>query len=240
MIALTEIEAEALRREADLMDTPSTSVASYIRDLFLPPDPQLEAALQRATAAGLRSIQVPPELGRLLGILVQATGARRVLEIGTLGGYSAIHLARALPTDGRLISLEIDDRHAQVARENLAHAGLANRAEVRVGAALDLLPALSAEAPFDMAFIDADKESYAAYLDWCLRLVRPGGMIVVDNVLSRSGIVSPSADDDAGTRAIAAMNEAAARDPRLDAMIVPARDGRDGVLLAVVRAGGIS
>jgi caffeoyl-CoA O-methyltransferase len=240
MIALTEIEAEALRREADLMDTPSTSVASYIRDLFLPPDPQLEAALQRATAAGLRSIQVPPELGRLLGILVQATGARRVLEIGTLGGYSAIHLARALPTDGRLISLEIDDRHAQVARENLAHAGLANRAEVRVGAALDLLPALSAEAPFDMAFIDADKESYPAYLDWCLRLVRPGGMIVVDNVLSRSGIVSPSADDDAGTRAIAAMNEAAARDPRLDAMIVPARDGRDGVLLAVVRAGGIS
>ena len=121
------------------MDTPSTTVASYIRDLFLPPDPQLEAALQRAAAAGLRSIQVPPELGRLLGILVQATGARRVLEIGTLGGYSAIHLARALPADGRLISLELDERHAQVARENLSHAGLADRAEVRVGAALDLL-----------------------------------------------------------------------------------------------------
>jgi len=217
------------------MDTPSTTVASYIRDLFLPPDPQLEAALQRAAAAGLRSIQVPPELGRLLGILVRATGARRVLEIGTLGGYSAIHLARALSADGRLISLELDERHAQVARENLSHAGLADRAEVRVGAALDLLPALTADAPFDLAFIDADKESYPAYLGWCMQLVRPGGTIVVDNVLSRRGVMPPAADDAAG-RAIAAMNEAAARDPRLDAIIVPARDGRDGVLLAVVRA----
>ena len=105
------------------MDTPSPTDSSYIRDLFLPPDPQLEAALRRAAEAGLRSIQVPPELGRLLGILVQATGARRVLEIGTLGGYSAIHLARALPTDGHLISLELDERHAQVARENLSQAG---------------------------------------------------------------------------------------------------------------------
>ena len=216
------------------MDTPSTSAGSYIRDLFLAPDPQLEAALQRAAAAGLRSIQVPPELGRLLGILVRATGARRVLEIGTLGGYSAIHLARALPADGRLISLEIDERHAQVARENLSEAGLADRAEIRVGAALDLLPALGGDAPFDLAFIDADKGSYPAYLEWCLRLVRPGGMIVADNVLSR-GVVSPT-DDDVDGQAIAAMNEAAARDPRLDAIIVPARDGRDGVLLAAVRA----
>jgi predicted O-methyltransferase YrrM len=209
--------------------------ASYIRDLFLPPDPQLEAALQRAAAAGLRSIQVSPEIGRLLGILVQATGARRVLEIGTLGGYSAIHLARALPADGRLISLELDERHAQVARENLSDAGLADRADVRVGAALDLLPALSTDAPFDLAFIDADKESYPAYLEWCMQLVRPGGMIVVDNVLSRQGVM-PSAADDAGGRAIAAMNEMAAREPRLNAIIVPARDGRDGLLLAVVRA----
>lgn len=217
------------------MDTPNMTVAAYIRDLFLPPDPQLEAALQRAAVAGLRSIQVSPEIGRLLGILVQATGARRVLEIGTLGGYSAIHLARGLPTDGRLISLEIDDRHAQVARDNLADAGLTDRAEVRVGAALDLLPLLSADAPFDLAFIDADKESYPAYLEWCMRLVRPGGMIVVDNVLSRRGVLPPAAED-AGGRAIAALNEAAAHDPRLDAIIVPARDGHDGVLLAVVRA----
>lgn len=158
-----------------------------------------------------------------------------MLEIGTLGGYSAIHLARGLPTDGRLISLEIDDRHAQVARDNLADAGLTDRAEVRVGAALDLLPLLSADAPFDLAFIDADKESYPAYLEWCMRLVRPGGMIVVDNVLSRRGVLPPAAED-AGGRAIAALNEAAAHDPRLDAIIVPARDGHDGVLLAVVRA----
>jgi caffeoyl-CoA O-methyltransferase len=217
------------------METPISMVTTYIRNLFLPPDPQLEAALARAAAAGLPSIQVPPELGRLLGILVQATGARRVLELGTLGGYSAIYLARALPADGRLISLEIDDRHAQVARENLADAGLADRAEIRVGAALDLLPTLAADKPFDLAFVDADKQSYPAYLDWCLRLVRPGGMIIVDNVLSRSGIVSGAAADEA-SQAIAAMNEAAARDPRLDAIIVPARDGRDGVLLAVVRA----
>lgn len=217
------------------MDTHSTTVESYIRDLFLPPDPQLEAALQRAAAAGLRSIQVSPEIGRLLGILVQAVGGRRVLEIGTLGGYSAIHLARALPTDGHLISLEIDERHARVARENLSDAGLSERAEVRVGAALDLLPALSAVAPFDLAFIDADKESYPAYLDWCLRLVRQGGVIVVDNVLSRRGVMPPAADD-AGGQGIAALNEAAAHDPRLDAIIVQAHDGRDGVLLAVVRA----
>jgi len=212
-----------------------SAIDTYIHDLFLPRDDVLEAALRNAQAAGLRSIQVPPELGRLLGILVQAIGARRVLEIGTLGGYSAIHLARALPADGRLISLEIDERYAQVARENLSYAGLADRADVRVGAALDLLPALSADAPFDLAFIDADKESYPAYLEWCVRLVRPGGMIVVDNVLSRRGVI-PSAADDAAGRGIAAMNEAAARDPRLDAIIMPARGGRDGVLLAVVRA----
>jgi len=212
-----------------------SAIDTYIHALFLPRDDVLEAALRNAQAAGLRSIQVPPELGRLLGILAQATGARRVLEIGTLGGYSAIHLARALPADGRLISLELDERHAQVARENLAQAGLADRADVRVGAALDLLPALTADPPFDLAFIDADKESYPAYLEWCVQLVRPGGMIVVDNVLSRRGVIPPAADDADG-RGIAAMNEAAARDPRLDAIIVPARGGRDGVLLAVVLA----
>lgn len=211
-----------------------TAIATYIRDLFLEPDAQLEAALQRAAAAGLRSIQVPPELGRLLGMLVRASGARRVLEIGTLAGYSAIHLARALPADGRLISLEIDQRHAQVARENLAHAGLADRAEIRVGAALDLLPTLSADPPFDLAFVDADKEPYPAYFEWCMRLVRPGGMIIVDNVLSRYGIIHPQSGD-TESQAIAAVNQAAAHDPRLDAIILPVRDGRDGVLIAVIR-----
>jgi len=195
---------------------------TYIRDLFLPHDDALDGALQRAHAAGLRSIQVPPEVGRLLGILARAAGAKRILEIGTLGGYSAIHLARALPEEGRLITLELDSRHAEVARENLAAAGLAARVEVRLGPALDLLPSLAADNPFDLAFIDADKESYPAYLDWCLRLVRPGGLIVVDNVLRRGD-------------AIDAMNRAAASDPRLEALILPVRDGADGILVGVVR-----
>ena len=202
--------------------------AAYIRDLFLPHDDVLDAALRRAQAAGLRSIQVSPEIGRLLGILARAAGARRILEIGALGGYSAIHLARALPDDGRLISLELDPRHVAVARENLASAGLAGRAEIRQGRALDLLPGLTGEAPFDLAFIDADKESYPAYLDWCLRLVRIGGLIAVDNVLGRGGRYGGAID---------AMNRAAAGDPRLEALIMPARDGTDGLLIGVVRGG---
>ena len=216
-------------------DESHQTITAYIRDVFLPHDDVLDAALQRAQAAGLRSIQVPPEVGRLLGILARAVGARRILEIGTLGGYSAIHLARALPEDGRLITLELDPRHAAVARENLAAAGLAARAEVRLGRALDLLPGCAAEAPFDLAFIDADKESYPAYLDWCLRLVRPGGLIVVDNVLDR-GRVLPDAWGGQRGGAIDAMNRAAARDPRLEALILPTRDGADGVLVGVVRA----
>ncbi len=204
-------------------------ITAYIHDLFLPHDDVLDAALQRARAAGLRSIQVPPEVGRLLGMLARAAQARRILEIGTLGGYSAIHLARALPADGRLITLELDARHAEVARENLAAAGLAERAEVRLGRALDLLPRLADEEPFDVAFIDADKESYPAYLDWCLQLVRPGGLIVADNVLNRE-LVS-------GTRGgpIDDMNRAAAADGRLEALILPVRDGSNGILVGVVR-----
>jgi predicted O-methyltransferase YrrM len=200
----------------------SQRTSAYIRDLFLPHDDVLEAALRRAREAGLRSIQVPAELGRLLGILARAVGARRILEIGTLGGYSAIHLARALPEDGRLITLELDPRHAEVARENLEAAGLSTRAEVRLGRALDVLPSLAAETPFDLAFIDADKETYPAYLDWCLRLVRPGGLIVADNVLRTGGAVDT-------------MNRAAASDPRLEALILPMRDGADGILVGVVR-----
>jgi predicted O-methyltransferase YrrM len=196
---------------------------AYVRELFLPHDEVLEAALRRASEAGLRSIQVPPEGGRLLGILARTVGARRILEIGTLGGYSAIHLARALPEDGRLITLELDPHHAEVARENLHAAGLADRVEVRLGPALDTLPDLAAEAPFDLAFIDADKESYPAYLDWCLRLVRPGGLIVADNAL----------DLNAGQ--IDVMNRAAAGNPRLDALILPVRYGSGGMLVAVVR-----
>lgn len=207
-------------------------IDAYIRDLFVPADPVLDAALHDMKAGGLPTIQVPPELGRLLAILVRTSGAQRILEIGTLGGYSAIWMARALPPDGHLLSLELDPHHADVARGNLARAGLAERVEIRVGAALELLPTLLAEPPFDMVFIDADKPSYPQYLDWALRLVRPRGLIVGDNTL-RGGAVLDPADD--GARAIDRFNRAAAANPRLDAIILPNRSGNDGMLIAVVR-----
>jgi len=205
------------------MPNDRNEATAYVRDLFLPHDAVLEGALRRAREAGLRSIQVPPEAGRLLGILARAVGARRILEIGTLGGYSAIHLGRALPADGHLITLEIDPRHAAVARENLAAADLSDRVEVRLGPALDVLPGFVDEAPFDLAFIDADKGAYPAYLDWCLLLVRPGGLIIADNALDRSG--GP----------IDAMNRAAASDPRLEALVLPASYDGGGMLVASVR-----
>ena len=222
------------------METPSTTVGSYIRDLFLPPDPQLEAALQRAAAAGLRSIQVPPELGRLLGILVQATGARRVLEIGTLGGYSAIWLARALPPDGRLITLEVEPKHAAVASMNFVEAGLSEQIEIRLGPALESLERLvtAGEGPFDLVFIDADKPAYDAYLEWAIRLSRPGTLIVADNVVQRGAVVD-EAGGGASVQAVRQFNRTLAAHPRLDALIVPLlRHEIDGMALAVVRGEG--
>jgi predicted O-methyltransferase YrrM len=217
-----------------MADTGVNDSAAYIRELFLAPDPLLETALRRAQEANLPAIQVPAETGKLLTILARLARARRILEIGALGGYSGIHLARALPDDGRLISLEFSPLHAEIARANLANAGLADRVEVRLGKAIDLLPALADEEPFDLAFIDADKPSYPAYLDWCLRLVHPGGLIVADNALS-NGRVADSGNTDEGVRAIDTMNRAAAANPRLDAIILPNRDGKDGILIAFVR-----
>jgi predicted O-methyltransferase YrrM len=217
-----------------MADTVLHDNGTYIRELFLAPDPILETALRRAQEANLPAIQVPAETGKLLTILARTAGARRILEIGALGGYSGIHLARALPSDGRLISLEFSSVHAEIARENLAQAGLADRAEVRLGKAIDLLPKLAEEEPFDLAFIDADKPSYPAYLEWCLRLVRPGGLILADNALS-NGRVADAGNTDEGVRAIDKMNRAAAANPRLDAIILPNRDGKDGLLIAFVR-----
>ena len=208
-------------------------IEAYIRELFLPSDEVLEAAVRDMGAAGLPSIQVPAALGRLLGILVRGMGARRILEIGTLGGYSAIWMARALPPEGRLISLEADAHHAEVARANIARAGLGDRVEVRLGKALDLLPDLAGDEPFDLAFIDADKTTYPAYLEWALRLVRPGGLIVADNVLRGGAILESHADDNA--RAVNQFNRAAAANPRLDAIILPNRGGQDGILIAAVK-----
>ncbi len=211
-------------------------IDTYIHNLFIPDDPALTQAVDDATRAGLPMIQVPAALGKLLGMLVRAVGARRVLEIGTLGGYSAIWMARALPPDGRLLSLEVSERHAEIARANLARAGVVDRVEVRVGRALDLLPALADGHPFDLVFIDADKTSYPDYLDWALRLTRPGSMIVADNVI-RGGEVADPDNTAADIRALDRFNRLAAADPRLDAIIVPNRGGNDGILLAVVRDG---
>jgi caffeoyl-CoA O-methyltransferase len=216
-------------------DDTEDRIDAYIRELFIPDDDALRSAVGAMQAAGLPTIQVPPPLGRLLGILVRATRARRVLEVGTLGGYSAIWMARALPADGRVITLEVDAHHAEVARANLARAGVAERVEVRVGHALDLLPAMETDVPFDLAFIDADKVSYPAYLDWALRLVRPGGLIVADNVLRGGAVINPSPDDE-DVRAIHEFNQRAADHPRLDAIILANRGGRDGILIAAVRA----
>jgi predicted O-methyltransferase YrrM len=177
------------------------AVDGYINDHLVGADEALEAALAASDAAGLPQIAVAPSHGKLLHILALSIGARRVLEIGTLGGYSTIWLARALPAGGELISLEFDPKHAEVARGNLKHAGLDTKVEVMVGAALDTLPSLPSDAPFDLVFIDADKQNNPEYFRWAVRLTRPGALIFVDNVV-RGGRVITTADDPAveGTR----------------------------------------
>jgi len=212
-------------------------VDSYVENLFLPDDPALAAALAASAAAGLPEIAVSPAQGKLLTLLARAAAARRILEIGTLGGYSAICLARALPADGRLVTLELDPHHAGVARANIARAGLAERVEVRVGPAVESLAQLAAEgaAPFDLIFIDADKPSYIAYLEGSLRLARPGALIIADNVV-RYGRVLDAASDDANAQGVRHFNERLAADPRLSAVILQTvgSKGHDGFAIAVV------
>jgi predicted O-methyltransferase YrrM len=214
------------------------TVDDYIEGLFVGEDPVLAASLADAAGAGLPAIQVSPAQGSLLRLLALLIGARRILEIGTLGGYSAIWLARALPREGRLITLERDPHHAEVARANLARAGFADRVEVRVGPAAESLAALLAEGgePFDLVFIDADKAAYADYLDWALRLTRSGGLIIADNVLRRAAISVPEADT-AAADGIRRFNARLAADLRLTATILPTvgRKGFDGLALARVR-----
>ena len=215
-----------------------TQVDEYIEGLFLPDDPALAAALADSDAAGLPAIAVSPAQGKLLMLLARAVGARRILEIGTLGGYSAICLARALPPDGRLITLELNPKHAAVAQANIARAGLAERVEVRVGAAAELLRALAAEgtAPFDLIFIDADKPGYVTYLELCLPLARPGALIVADNVVRQGHVINPAADDPNVTGA-RAFNARLATEPRVEAVVLQTvgSKGYDGFAIAVVR-----
>jgi predicted O-methyltransferase YrrM len=174
-----------------------TAVDEYFSDHLHLTDPALDATQAASTAAGLPPISVSAAQGKFLHILARIAGARSILEIGTLAGFSTIWLARALPAGGRLISLEFDPKHAEVARANLEHAGVADRVEIRVGRAIDTLPGLIAAAPFDLIFIDADKASTTEYFEWALKLSRPGSVIVIDNVVRHGGLVDPNGDADA-------------------------------------------
>lgn len=206
----------------------------YVEGLFAPPDPVLEVALRRSREAGLPEINVSRNQGRLLQLLAEIAGARRVLEIGTLGGYSTIHLARALPEGGSLVSLELDERYAGVARENIREAGLEDRVEVRVGEAKASLTRMveEGEGTFDLVFIDADKEGYPEYLEWALRLSRPGSLILVDNAIRGGSVLDP---EDESARATRDLNEALVRDPRLSALVLPLiRERVDGLAMARV------
>jgi predicted O-methyltransferase YrrM len=216
-----------------------TEVDDYFTDLLVTSDPALEAALAASDAAGLPPINVAPNQGKLLMLLARIQGARRILEIGTLGGYSTIWLARALPDDGQLVTLEADAKHAEVARANIARAGLADRVEIRVGPALETLPLLVAEGkgPYDLVFIDADKPSNPHYLAFALELTRRGSLIIADNVV-RNGAVVQSASRDPNVRGIRRFNELVAAEPRLTATAVQTvgSKGYDGFAIALVTA----
>ncbi|MFG2328371.1 O-methyltransferase [Streptomyces sp. NPDC048604] len=216
-----------------------TDVDGYLTDLLAPADEALTAALDDSTAAGLPAIAVAPNQGKLLNLLASVQGARNILEIGTLGGYSTIWLARALPADGRMVSLEYNPDHADVARANLARAGLDKVVEVRTGAALDTLPRLEEEGagPFDLTFIDADKVNNPHYVSWALKLSRPGSLIIVDNVV-REGRVATAHPDDPAVTGTRDMFDLVSREPRLDATAIQTVGvkGYDGLLIARVVA----
>lgn len=213
------------------------AVEKYLDGLLIPADPVLEAALADCSAAKLPEIAVTASQGKLLHLLAKMRGARKILEIGTLGGYSTIWLARALPKDGLLVTLESDPKHFEVAQQNIVRAGLDKRVQRRLGRALDMLPQLSAEGvgPFDFFFIDADKENTREYFDWALRLSKAGSVIVVDNVI-RDGEVVDAESTDPGVQGIRRFNEALAQEERVSATTVQTVGvkGYDGFTLAVV------
>ena len=214
-----------------------TSVDQYISRLFDLDDAILQQALVDSEAAGLPSIAVSPPQGMLLMLLGRAVAARNILEIGTLGGYSAIWLARGLAENGRLITLEYSPLHAEVARANIDRAGLTDRVEVRVGPAQSTLPQLAAEnpEPFDLIFIDADKPGYVEYLQWSLRLSRPGTLIIADNVVRDGRVIDPD-DQEANVEGVRQFNQALAAESRVSATILQTvgSKGYDGLAIAVV------
>lgn len=172
-------------------------VDHYLEEALIGVDPVLDAALERSASAGLPAINVSAAQGRFLHLLARVANARNILEVGTLGGYSTIWLARALPAHGRLLTLEAEPKHADIAAENIESAGLSDRVEIRRGLAIETLPRLASEglSPFDLIFIDADKESTAEYFNWAIQLSRPGTVIVVDNVVRGGAVVEPNSDD---------------------------------------------
>lgn len=214
-----------------------TAVDRYIEDALVPTDPALEAALEASAAAGLPAIQVSASQGKFLQLLAQIRGATSILELGTLGGYSTIWLARALPPKGRLISLEVDAKHAAVAKQNLEHAGVAERVEVRLGKALDLLPELERQGagPFDFVFIDADKQNLSEYFEWALRLSAKGSVIVVDNVV-RKGAVLDAETSDVNVRGVRRLNDKLKQLSHVRATSIQTvgSKGYDGFTLALV------
>jgi predicted O-methyltransferase YrrM len=214
-----------------------TEVDRYFTDLLVPPDPALDAALQTSAAAGLPPHNVSPNQGKLLLLLAQIQGARTILEIGTLGGYSTIWLARALPRDGRLITLEANPKHAEVARTNIAHAGLSDLVDLRLGLALSTLPQIATEgnSPFDLIFIDADKPNNPDYFIWALKLSRRGSLIIADNVV-RNGAVVDATSSDPNVQGVRRFNELLASEPRLSATAIQTvgSKGYDGFAIAIV------
>ncbi len=211
-----------------------SQVDEYIVKLLVPSDDALDAALAASTEAGLPAINVAPNQGKFLSLLASIQGAKNILEIGTLGGYSTIWLARALPANGRLVTLELDPKHAEVARRNLGRARLGELVSIRVGPALETLPQLAAEGlpPFDFVFIDADKQSIPEYFEWALKLTRVGGVIVVDNGV-RKGAVIDGATTDPNVKGVRRFNELLAKTTRVSATTVQTvgSKGYDGFAL---------
>jgi len=216
-----------------------TAVDRYISETVVPSDAALDAAIEASTKADLPAIAVTPNLGKLLQIFARLVSARKILEIGTLGGYSTIWLARALPADGRLITLELNANHAEVARASIDRAGLSGKVELRLGRALDTLPKLSAEkqGPFDLIFIDADKANIPEYFLWSLKLSRPGSVIIVDNVV-RKGAVLDATSEDVDVQGVRRLNEMLATDRRVTATTLQTvgSKGYDGVTVALVNS----
>jgi predicted O-methyltransferase YrrM len=213
------------------------AVDRYFADVLVQADPALEAAMQACDAAGLPRISVSPCMGKLLHLLTRMHRARRILEIGTLGGYSTLWMARALPEDGRVLTLEADPKHAEIARANIARAGISHLVDVRVGPALETLPRLEAEgaSPFDLIFIDADKPSTPEYFAWALQLSRPGSLIIVDNVV-RNGAVADAESRDASVQAMRRFSAMLASEPRVSSTAIQTvgAKGYDGFALALV------